>query len=94
MSISALYDQLFFFNNPMPDEKNISPRIASAHGLNATRFLPKIPTTPRIRPIIPATVSVNANALIILFYLRFIKLDSSMRFFYNLMPACLTDTEK
>lgn len=51
----------------MPDEKNISPRIANAQGLKATRLLPKIPKTPSTSPVIPAITSMIANVLIIIY---------------------------
>jgi hypothetical protein len=54
------------FNKPIPEVKKMRPRMAIAHGLRLTRFRPKIPITPRTRPINPAIVNMNANALIII----------------------------
>jgi len=59
------------FIRPIPAVKKITPRIAKPHGLIVTRSRPNIPKTPRIRPITPASSSINEITLII-FICRFV----------------------
>lgn len=55
----------FLFSRPIPARKNINPSILSAHGLTATKFLPKIPNTPNERLMPPSRVRIIASALVI-----------------------------
>ena len=59
------------FIRPIPAVKKITPRIAKPQGLIVTRSRPNIPKTPRIRPITPASSSINEITLII-FICRFV----------------------
>ena len=53
------------FSRLIPPEKNINPRIASAHGFRSTIFSPKIPSTPIVSATNPVRVNKRAMAFII-----------------------------